>query len=49
MMGVTKNRDTDQQLKNPDINYLFEPRAVAVIRASHNKAKIGYKIGKYPI
>lgn len=30
--------------KGPDIKYLFEPRAVAVIGASHNKEKIGYKI-----
>jgi acetyltransferase len=28
----------------PDIKYLFEPRAVAVIGASHNPEKIGYKI-----
>lgn len=28
----------------PDIKYLFEPRAVAVIGASHNKEKIGYKV-----
>ena len=27
-----------------DIGYLFEPRSVAVIGASHNPAKIGYKI-----
>ena len=40
--------------KKPDIKYLFEPRSVAVIGASHNKNKIGYKIveniidSKYP-
>ena len=28
----------------PDIKYLFEPRTVAVIGASHNPEKIGYKI-----
>ena len=28
----------------PDIKYLFEPRAVAVIGASHDPAKIGHKI-----
>lgn len=28
----------------PDIKYLFEPRAVAVIGASHDTSKIGYKI-----
>ena len=28
----------------PDICYLFEPRTIAVIGASHNKNKIGYKI-----
>ena len=28
----------------PDIRYLFEPRSVAVIGASHNEDKIGYKI-----
>ncbi|MEA1871574.1 MAG: CoA-binding protein, partial [Candidatus Bipolaricaulota bacterium] len=27
-----------------DIEYLFEPRSVAVIGASQNKAKIGYRI-----
>ena len=27
-----------------DIRYLFEPRSVAVVGASHNPAKIGYKI-----
>jgi acetyltransferase len=27
-----------------DIKYLFEPRSVAVVGASHNPAKIGYKI-----
>jgi acyl-CoA synthetase (NDP forming) len=40
--------------KFPDIKYLFEPRSVAIIGASHNKNKIGYKIveniiySKYP-
>lgn len=29
---------------NPDIKYLFEPRGVAVIGASQNPDKIGYKI-----
>lgn len=28
----------------PQIKYLFEPRSVAIIGASHNKNKIGYKI-----
>ena len=28
----------------PDIKYLFEPRAVAVIGASHDQKKIGYKV-----
>ncbi len=28
----------------PDIKYLFEPRSVAVIGASHNRQKIGYRI-----
>ncbi|MBU7027468.1 MAG: acetate--CoA ligase family protein [Theionarchaea archaeon] len=28
----------------PDIKYLFEPRTVAIIGASHNPEKIGYKI-----
>ena len=28
----------------PDIRYLFDPRAVAVIGASHDQSKIGYKI-----
>ena len=38
----------------PDIKYLFEPRAVAVVGASHDQKKIGYKIldniisGGYP-
>lgn len=27
-----------------DVDYLFEPRSVAVIGASHNSAKIGYRI-----
>lgn len=39
---------------SPDIKYLFEPRSVAIIGASHDKNKIGYKIveniiaSKYP-
>ena len=28
----------------PEIKYLFEPRSVAVIGASHDQKKIGYKI-----
>lgn len=28
----------------PDLKYLFEPRSIAVIGASHNQGKIGYKI-----
>ena len=28
----------------PDIKYLFEPRGVAIIGASQNPKKIGYKI-----
>jgi len=32
-------------MKNkPNIKYLFEPRSVAIIGASHHKDKIGYKI-----
>ena len=31
-------------MKQPDIKYLFEPRGVAVIGASHVKGKIGYKL-----
>ena len=27
-----------------DIKYLFEPRSVAIVGASHNSEKIGYKI-----
>lgn len=30
--------------ENPDIKWLFEPRSVAVIGASHDPNKIGYKI-----
>ncbi|MCK4257251.1 CoA-binding protein, partial [candidate division WOR-3 bacterium] len=30
--------------KTPNMKYLFEPQSVAVIGASHNKDKIGYKI-----
>ncbi len=40
---IKMNMDTTK-VTTPDIKYLFEPRAVAVIGASHNKAKIGYKI-----
>ena len=29
--------------KNPDIQYLFEPRGVAIIGASRDKSKIGHK------
>jgi acetyl coenzyme A synthetase (ADP forming)-like protein len=29
--------------KNPDIKYLFEPRSVAIIGASRDSSKIGYK------
>lgn len=29
-------------MKSPDIKYLFEPRSIAVIGASHDKGKIGY-------
>src|SRR5512136_2302932 len=42
------SRKIDQGLKmrenEPDIKYLFEPRSVAVIGASHDQKKIGYKI-----
>jgi acetyltransferase len=31
-------------IKTADLKYLFEPESVAVIGASHNKDKIGYKI-----
>lgn len=34
----------DAVKKKTDIEYLFEPRSVAVIGASQNKAKIGYRI-----
>ncbi len=34
----------DNMKEKPDIKYLFEPRAVAVIGASKNPAKIGYRI-----
>lgn len=30
--------------KKTDLEYLFKPRSVAVVGASHNKEKIGYKI-----
>ncbi|MFQ6124791.1 MAG: acetate--CoA ligase family protein [Candidatus Heimdallarchaeota archaeon] len=42
------------RVKDPDIKYLFEPQAIAVIGASHNPNKIGYRIvanilnGEYP-
>ena len=32
------------KMDEPDITYLFEPRGVAVIGASHDPTKIGYKI-----
>src|SRR5512136_2779808 len=42
------SRKIDQGLKmrenEPDIKYLFEPRSLAVIGASHDQRKIGYKI-----
>ncbi|MBU7013992.1 MAG: acetate--CoA ligase family protein [Theionarchaea archaeon] len=28
----------------PDITYLFEPRSVAVVGASHDESKVGYKV-----
>ncbi|MBU6998848.1 MAG: acetate--CoA ligase family protein [Theionarchaea archaeon] len=28
----------------PDIKYLFEPRSVAVVGASHDESKVGYKV-----
>jgi acetyl coenzyme A synthetase (ADP forming)-like protein len=28
----------------PDIRYLFEPRSVAVVGASHDESKVGYKV-----
>ncbi|MBU0756721.1 MAG: CoA-binding protein, partial [Nanoarchaeota archaeon] len=31
-------------MKFPDIKYLFEPKSIAVVGASHNESKIGYKI-----
>lgn len=31
-------------MTNPEIKYLFEPRSIAVIGASHEKEKIGYKV-----
>jgi len=30
--------------RNPDIKYLFEPRSIAIIGASRNPDKIGYKV-----
>ena len=30
--------------KKPDIHYLFEPRSIAVVGASNDKSKIGYKV-----
>lgn len=38
-----RNCEMDKEMI-PDIKYLFEPRAVAVIGASTSKEKIGYKI-----
>jgi len=35
---------SDRMKMNSDVGYLFEPRSVAVIGASRNKAKIGYRI-----
>jgi len=35
---------SDRMKMKTDIGYLFEPRSVAVIGASRNKAKIGYRI-----
>ncbi|HOX28579.1 MAG TPA: CoA-binding protein, partial [bacterium] len=29
---------------DPDVRYLFEPRSIAIVGASSNKAKIGFKI-----
>ena len=46
-------RDT-MKMDEPDIKWLFEPRGIAVIGASHDPTKIGYKIvnnivsGGYP-
>jgi acetyltransferase len=31
-------------MKKPDIKYLFEPRSVAVVGASHDPGKIGFKV-----
>ena len=31
-------------MEDPEIKYLFEPRGIAVIGASHDQSKIGYKI-----
>jgi len=31
-------------MKYPDIKYLFEPRSIAVVGASHDKGKIGYNL-----
>jgi len=30
--------------RSPNIKYLFEPRSIAIIGASHNRNKIGYKV-----
>ena len=30
--------------EKPDIKYLFEPRSVAVIGASHSPGKVGYQL-----
>jgi len=37
---------SDRMKMKTDIGYLFEPRSVAVIGASRNKAKIGYRIAE---
>ena len=31
-------------MREPDIKYLFEPRGVAIVGASHERGKIGYKL-----
>jgi acetyl coenzyme A synthetase (ADP forming)-like protein len=31
-------------MEDPEIKYLFEPRGIAVIGASHDQSKIGYKV-----
>ena len=32
------------RMEEPEIKYLFNPRGIAVIGASHDQSKIGYKI-----